>query len=197
VSDAWDLPSDPLDLFRRWLQQAETTLELPNAMALATSTPEGRPSNRFVLLKSVDGRGLVFFTNYESRKAGELTQNPWAAAAIFWPDPRRQVRVEGPVEKITAAESDSYFNSRDRLSQIGATISPQSRVIRTRDELDQEVEAMAIRMEGYPIDRPANWGGYRIVPESIEFWMGRDNRLHDRFRYRRENDGWTVERLAP
>ena len=191
------LPPNPIDLFSRWYDHAKGSGDLPDAMALATSTRDGRPSNRFVLLKGADDRGFVFFSNYGSRKGGELAKNPRAAAAIFWQDPRRQVRIEGVVERLTAEESDAYFKTRDRLSQIGAVVSPQSCVLSDRAELDDAVDRLRREREGEDISRPAHWGGYRIVPEAVEFWIGRESRLHDRFRYRRDGEGWLVERLAP
>jgi pyridoxamine 5'-phosphate oxidase len=193
-------PTNPFDLFRQWYDDAKAAgRELPNAMALATASAEtARPSNRFVLLKGVDDCGFVFFSNYDSRKGEELEHNPHAAAVLFWPAPRRQVRIEGRVEKLTPEESDEYFQTRDRLSQIGAIASPQSRVIAQRDELDREVERLEKQMEGRDVPRPPYWGGYRIVPDTIEFWTGRENRLHDRIRFRSSGEGgWIEERLAP
>lgn len=195
--DLDDLPSDPITLFKSWFAEAKSSNELVEAMALATSSVEARPSNRFVLLKQADDRGFVFFTNYESRKAIELETTGRAAAALFWPNPRRQVRIEGFVERLTESESDAYFRTRDRLSQIGAAVSPQSRVVRDRLGLDLAVQAMDEEMAGRPIRRPGHWGGYRLIPDTVEFWTGRDNRLHDRFRYRLASGHWTTERLAP
>jgi pyridoxamine 5'-phosphate oxidase len=195
-----DEKADPFALFQDWYQDAlRSGIGVPDAMALATASPNGcRPSNRFVLLKGADRRGFIFYSNYESRKGDELDTNPYAAAAIFWLDPRRQVRIEGRVEKLAAEESDAYFRTRDRLSQIGAVASPQSRVILDRSELEGAVEELSARLAGTEVPRPAHWGGYLIVPDVMEFWTGRENRLHDRVRYRREPDGsWTVERLAP
>jgi pyridoxamine 5'-phosphate oxidase len=197
--DENNLPPNPLDLFKLWLREAETSDNpLPNAMALATATASGLPSNRFVLLKGIDDRGIVFFSNYESLKGMELAENPRAAAAIFWPHPRRQVRVEGEVERIALAESDAYFRTRDRLSQIGATISPQSKPITGKAGLDQQVAELNASLGEHEVTRPAHWGGYRIIPDAIEFWIGGENRLHDRLRYHRKEDRpWKVERLAP
>ena len=186
-----------MDLFRRWLSDAKESSELPEAMALATSTPNGRPSNRFVLLKGADDRGFIFFSNYESRKGQELDANPRAAAAIFWSVPRRQVRVEGRVERLSSIESDDYFSTRDRLSQLGAAVSPQSREISDRASIDRAVEELEGETTGRAIERPSHWGGYRIIPDVIEFWVGREGRVHDRFAYRRTDQGWSLSHLAP
>lgn len=167
-------------------------------MALATASTDAHPSVRFVLLKAVDEQGFVFFTNYHSRKAGDLDSNPHVSSAIFWPNPPRQVRIEGTIERLAAEESDAYFRTRDRPSQIGAVASPQSCVIADREELEHMVAETAGRYAGQNIPRPGHWGGYRIEPNVMEFWAGRPNRLHDRIRYRLEVDGgWTIVRLAP
>ena len=197
MTETPDLPSDPIVLFAQWFAEAQEQGELASAMAVATVDAEGKPSNRFVLLKGADTKGFVFFTNYQSRKAGEVEQNPHAAAVIFWSEPRRQVRIEGRVERLPSGESDAYFSSRDRMSQIGAVVSPQSRRLANRAELDDAVRSYAQKMEGQTIPRPEHWGGYRIVPEAIEFWAGRNARLHDRFRYTRAGDEWSVQLLAP
>ena len=189
---------DPLALLGRWLNEAiDAGLHEPNAMALATATPDGRPSVRIVLLKGLDDRGLTFFTGYESRKGAELEVNPRAAAAMLWHPLQRQVRVEGRVTRIDEAESDAYFGSRPRGSQIGAVASPQSRVISGREVLERRVAEVEQVFEGQDVVRPPVWGGYRIALESVEFWQGRHSRLHDRLRYRREGDGWRRDRLAP
>lgn len=192
-------PPEPLELLRLWFDDAhQHGNTLPEAMALATASPTGRPSNRFVLLKGIDAKGAIFFSNYESRKGRELADTPYAAAALFWPAPRRQVRIEGRVERLSAGESDAYFDTRDRLSRIGAIVSPQSRTLENRDELDRAVSELEEQLRGADIPRPAHWGGYRILPDSVEFWAGRENRLHDRIRYQLSPDGaWLIERLAP
>lgn len=194
-----DLAPDPFEQFRRWFAEAEEVEPPePNAMTLATATRDGRPSARMVLLKGVDERGFVFYTNYESRKGRELAENPWAALVFWWPHMARQVRVEGRVEKVSEAESDAYFRTRPRGSQIGAWASRQSTVIASRAELEARYRQYEAEFEGREVPRPPYWGGYRLVPEVFEFWQGRLNRLHDRFRYRKQPDGsWVIERLAP
>jgi len=181
-----------------WYREArEAGLYLPESMTLATATPDGFPSARLVLLKGHDERGFVFFTNYESRKAVELERNPQAALAIHWPVLQRQVRIEGTVEKTSEQDSFAYFRTRPRGSRIGAWASPQSAVIDDREQLEQAVADTEARYPGDDVPLPPFWGGYRLRPERIEFWQGRANRLHDRFRFTREGHGWAVERLAP
>ena len=189
----------PLELVRAWYEEAVAAgIPEPNAMALATTTPDGRPSVRFVLLKGIDERGIEFFTNYESRKGGELAANPRAAAAMFWQPLQRQVRLEGPVEMLPAEESDEYYAGRARGSKIGAWASPQSRPIPDREWLDARVEATEARFAGGDVPRPPHWGGYRLVPDAIELWQGMPSRLHDRALWRRRQDGsWRSERLSP
>lgn len=189
---------NPVGLFSRWLGDAVAAeLQEPNAMALATATPDGRPSSRIVLLKGFDARGLVFFTSYDSRKGHELAANPRAAATMLWHPLQRQVRVEGAVSRLAPEESDAYFVSRPRGSQIGAVASPQSRTISSRDALERRVAEVERVFDGRDVERPHAWGGYRIAIESIEFWQGRADRLHDRLRFTRVPGGWQRERLAP
>ncbi len=190
--------TDPFRLFDDWYREArEAGLYLPESMTLATSSPDGSPSARLVLLKGHDERGFVFYTNYESRKAVELEMNPRAALVMHWPILQRQVRIEGMVEKTSEQDSAAYFQTRPRGSRIGAWASPQSSVLRSREQLEQRVAEFEARYPGEEVPLPPYWGGYRLRPESIEFWQGRANRLHDRFRFTRAGAGWTVERLAP
>lgn len=197
--DESDAGDDPLALFARWFDEAvDAEVHEPNAMALATATRDGRPSSRIVLLKGLDARGLAFFTGYRSRKGRELDDNPWAAATMLWHPLQRQVRVEGAVTRLSADESDAYFTSRPRGSQIGAVASPQSDPIDDRSILEQRVAEVEDAFAGRDVERPATWGGYRIALDSIEFWQGRSNRLHDRLRFTRTTEGvWARERLAP
>jgi pyridoxamine 5'-phosphate oxidase len=190
---------DPLILFQRWLNEAIAAgIHLAEAMTLATATPSGKPSARLVLLKQADEHGFVFYTNYNSMKARELDANPQAALVFYWPQLERQVRVEGTVERTSAAESDAYFKTRPRESQIGALASPQSEVVASRETLQERVNELEKLYEGREVDRPAHWGGYRLRAERIEFWKGRPGRLHDRLLYERQADGsWEISRLAP
>ena len=192
--DADRLNRDPIEQLKQWLKDAhdESVIE-PEAMCLSTVGPSGQPSSRFVLLREIDHRGLTFFTNYLSRKGDELAHNPQACLAFWWGQLERQVRVEGTIEKVAPSESDAYFASRPLGSQIASTVSPQSKVIPSREVLETQVAAM----EGQPLTRPSHWGGYRLVPDYFEFWQGRGARLHDRFRYRLTGTDWLIERLAP
>jgi pyridoxamine 5'-phosphate oxidase len=196
--DERDLDRDPLQQFRRWFGEArEAGVEVPEAMALATSTPDGRPSVRMVLLKGADETGFGFHTNYESRKGGELDANPRAALLFYWQPQGRQVRIEGRVERAAAVESDEYFRTRPLGSRLAAWASPQSRPLADRDELERLYADAVARFPGEDVARPPHWGGVRLVPDAYEFWQHADNRLHDRVRYERDAAGWSRVRLAP
>jgi pyridoxamine 5'-phosphate oxidase len=189
---------DPLTLFQSWLDEARAAEGYDaEAMAVATATPDGAPSARMVLLKGFDERGIVFFTNYGSRKGDELAANPRAALLFHWPAIGRQVRIEGPVSRVDRADSEAYARSRPRQSQLSALASPQSRPVPDREWLERRVEELDREHAGAELPVRDDWGGYRVEPEAWEFWQHRDNRLHDRHRYERDGDGWRVERLAP
>jgi pyridoxamine 5'-phosphate oxidase len=191
---------NPIRQFQKWVDEVRATglsEQDATSMTLATANRDCRPSARIVLLKSFDDRGFVFFTNYQSQKGNELNENPHAALLFYWPGLWRQVRIEGEAEKTSAAESEEYFQSRPLGSRLGAWASNQSEVVENRETLEARFAELQQRF-GEDVPRPEHWGGYRVKPNSIEFWQGRDNRLHDRLRYRREEDGgWVIERLAP
>jgi pyridoxamine 5'-phosphate oxidase len=191
--------ADPFAQFGSWLQEAtESPLREPNAMTLATASADGRPSARMVLLKGFDERGFAFFTNFESRKGQELAENPVASLVFWWDILERQVRIEGPVERLPDEESDAYYDSRPLGSRLGAWVSAQSQVIDSRAVLEADLAELQQRHADQAPQRPPFWGGYRVVPEAIEFWQGGPNRLHDRLRYTRQGDGaWAIERLSP
>nr|WP_243147622.1 pyridoxamine 5'-phosphate oxidase [Scytonema sp. UIC 10036] len=194
-----DVDSNPFIQFKRWFDQAiAAQLVEPNAMTLATTTREGKPSARMVLLKGFDERGFVFFTNYNSQKGQELAENPQASLVFWWAELERQIRISGRVEKISDAESDEYFYSRPLNSRLGAWASNQSEAIESRAVLEQRLQELQAKYQNQDVPRPQHWGGLRTIPIEIEFWQGRPNRLHDRLRYTRLNDGsWKIERLSP
>ena len=195
--DETDVDGDPFKQFHAWLEEAiEAQAPEPTAMTLATVDAEGSPSARIMLLKALDERGFVFYTNYESRKGRELAARPRAALTFFWKELERQVRIEGAVEKVSAAESDEYFASRPLGSRIGAWASTQSATIASRPWLEARVKA-AESQYGEDPPRPPHWGGYRVIPDWLEFWQGRQSRLHDRIAYTREAGGWKISRLSP
>jgi pyridoxamine 5'-phosphate oxidase len=195
--DREDLLDDPIELFRRWLADAETAgVPLPNAMAVATADQDGRPSVRHVLLRGVDQHGFEFFTNYGSRKGRELGSNPHAGLVFLWKELDRQVHVTGPVVRSSEAGSDAYFATRPRDAQLGAWASRQSEVLSGREQLEERLTEVAARFPA-EVPRPPHWGGFVVAAVTVEFWQGRRHRLHDRFRYAREGDGWRIERLSP
>lgn len=189
---------DPFRQFTEWwIEATRAEIDEVNAMTLSTVSEGGRPAARIVLLKGYDENGFVFFTNYESRKGLDLKLNPYASLLFFWKELERQVRIDGPCEKVPDAESDEYFYSRPEGSRIGAWASPQSQVISSRDVLDQNIIELENRFQGKAVPRPPHWGGYRVRPDQLEFWQGRPSRLHDRILYTREAAGWKIDRLAP
>jgi pyridoxamine 5'-phosphate oxidase len=193
-----DLKEDPIEQFHTWFDEAKTSIsDRPEAMTLATAGKDGKPSARIVLLKDFDARGFVFYTNYNSDKGEDLAGNPFAALVFWWPPLDRQVRVQGAVEKISRAESETYFATRPRGSQIGAWASDQSSVIAGRGDLEQRAREMEHTYDRVEIPCPPFWGGYRVAPTHVEFWQGRSDRLHDRFCYHQTGDNWSIERLSP
>ncbi len=195
--DVADADSDPVRQFESWFDDVADHLDQPNAMIVATAGQDGAPSARTVLLRGLDDRGPVFYTNYESAKGRDLESNPRAELLFVWLTVHRQVRVTGPVNRVSEAESDAYFGSRPRYSQIGAWASAQSAVVPDRATLDALVAETERRFDGGEVPRPRHWGGYRVTPEAWEFWQGRADRLHDRVRYRMHDERWVIERLAP
>lgn len=193
-----DAKANPIEQFQQWLQVAiESNISEPNAMTLATCTASGKPSARVVLLKEINKNGFVFFTNYLSRKGRELLENPFASLVFDWHVIERQVRVEGRVEKLSDDDSDAYFHERPRQAQIGAWTSPQSKILKNRDELDTLQASFEEKFNNQEIPRPDHWGGFIILPTTVEFWQGRPSRLHDRLVYHNTEEGWTLHRLAP
>lgn len=189
---------DPIERFQEWFREAEQAgVEVPEAMMLATAGADGAPSARMVLLKGAEDEGFVFFSGYLSRKAGELEQNPRAALVFYWRPLGKQIRVEGPVERVSEAESAAYFATRPRGSQLAAWASQQSQPLESREELERRYTELECEYAGREVPRPPHWGGFRLRPDAIEFWEHRENRLHDRFRYTRAREGWTAELLSP
>jgi pyridoxamine 5'-phosphate oxidase len=192
-----DLAADPVEQFANWYAQAERAAPLADATALASVDESGAPAVRFVLMKGFGAAGFDFYTDYRSAKAGQLEANPHASLAFWWPQLGRQVRIAGLVTRLDPSESDAYFSTRPRGAQLGAWASTQSAPIADRAELERRLEEAARRFEGREVERPDHWGGFRLSPRELEFWQQGEGRLHDRFRYRREAEGWTVERLSP
>jgi pyridoxamine 5'-phosphate oxidase len=195
--DRADLDSDPVRQFERWYGEAADVTRAPEAMAIATASEDAAPSLRMVLLKGFDERGFVFYTGYESRKGSELAENPRAALLFYWDPLGRQVRIEGRVERVEREESEEYFHSRPRGAQLAALASRQSTVLGDREDLVARYAQLERELEGSDVPLPEAWGGFRLEPETYEFWQHRENRLHDRFRYRRDGRRWIIERLSP
>lgn len=193
------IPENPMTLFEEWFEEATTAhLSEPNAMVLATTNAQGIPSARVVLLKEINGHGFVFFTNYESKKGSQILENPNVALVFDWHEIERQVRIEGVAEKVSETDSDTYFNSRPLNSRLGAWTSPQSKVLKGRDELENLLKTTTDKFSDNEIQRPPHWGGYVVKPVNIEFWQGRPNRLHDRILFERTKENrWNIKRLAP
>lgn len=196
--DESDVVKDPVQQFSKWWEEAiNSRIDEVNAMTLATADATGKPSARIVLLKGVDENGFVFFTNYNSHKGEDIAANPFASLVFFWKELERQVRIEGTISKVSAEESDAYFNSRPAGSRIGAWASPQSKVIASRQVIEKKVQELEKDFDGKTIERPQHWGGYVVIPQVIEFWQGRPSRLHDRIQYTKVGNAWKIERLAP
>ena len=196
--DKRHVQENPLKQFEQWLQQAiEAEVYEPTAMTLATATKDAIPSSRTVLLKGVEDRAFLFYTNYQSKKGQQLTENPYAALTFFWPELERQVNITGKIEKANEEVSDAYFASRPRKSQLGAWASAQSQEIKSRIQLIRDFIALSARYVGREVPRPPHWGGFKLAPHTIEFWQGRPNRLHDRIQYNLENGKWKIKRLSP
>ena len=196
--DFSDVSQNPVEQFKRWFDHAlQSKLIEPNAMALATAGVNAKPSLRYVLLKGVDERGFIFYTNYESKKGKELNENPHASACFHWAELERQVRIEGVVEKLPKDETEAYFHSRPFTSQVGAAASHQSTEVKSREELEENYQQLLVKFDGKVVPVPDYWGGYIIKPELIEFWQGRRGRMHDRLEYQRINGTWHIKRLSP
>ena len=196
--DINDVASSPFHQFEKWWDEAvASSIDEVNAMTLATISEDGKPSARIVLLKGFDENGFVFFTNYQSNKGKALHANPFASLVFFWKELERQVRIEGSCVRVSEEESDVYFQSRPLGSRLGAWASPQSEVISNRSVIEKELEVVATRFAEGTVPRPAHWGGYRVIPASVEFWQGRPSRLHDRIQYKKTGKNWNIVRLAP